>query len=96
MASSLNITTSFSGKNASGYLSAALLSGKSLQSGTIDIRDNIQFKEVVQVMSSDANLIKPGTCDFTATGTLPVSCIYLLLLTICLMKVFISSTFNFT
>lgn len=70
MASSLNITTSFSGKNASGYLSAALLSGKSLQSGTIDIRDNIQFKEVVQVMSSDANLIKPGTCDFTATGTL--------------------------
>jgi len=70
MASSLNITTTFSGKNASGYLSAALLSGKSLQSGTIDIRDNIQFKEVVQVMSSDANLIKPGSCDFSATGTL--------------------------
>ena len=70
MATNLNITTSFSGKASEGYLSAALLSGKSLQSGTIDIRDNIQFKEVIQVMSSDANLIKPGSCDFTATGTL--------------------------
>ena len=70
MATNLNITTSYSGKAAEGYMSAALLSGKSLQSGTIDIRDNIQFKEVIQVLSSDANLIKPGSCDFTATGTL--------------------------
>ncbi len=70
MATNLNITTTFAGKNASGYLSAALLSGKSLSSGTIDIRDNINYKEVIQVISSDANLIKPGTCDFSATGTL--------------------------
>ena len=70
MATNLNITTSFSGKNASGYLSAGLLSGKTLQSGTIDIRDNIQYKEVIQVLASDANLIKAGTCDFTPSGTL--------------------------
>lgn len=65
-----NITSSFTGKAASGYMSAALLTGKSLASGAIDIRDNIQYKEVIQVLSSDANLIKGGTCDFDASGTL--------------------------
>jgi len=65
-----NINSTFSGKAASGYLSASLLSGKSLASGAIDIRDNIQYKEVIQVLSSDANLIKGGTCDFDASGTL--------------------------
>ena len=68
-----NITTSYSGKASKGYLSAALLGGDTLASGTIDIRDNIQFKEVIQIISSDANLIKPGTCDFDATGTLTTS-----------------------
>ena len=71
MATSNNtINSSFTGKAASGYVSAALLSGKTLASGAIDIRDNIQYKEVIQVINSDSNLIKPGTCDFTATGTL--------------------------
>jgi len=68
-----NITSSFTGKAASGYLSGALLSGKSLASGAIDIRDNIQYKEVIQVLSSDANLIKKSTCDFDASGTLETS-----------------------
>jgi hypothetical protein len=70
LASTHNITTTFSGKAAQGYMSASLLSGKTLDSGAIDIRDNIKYKEVIQVISSDANLIKPGTCDFDATGTL--------------------------
>jgi hypothetical protein len=64
------INSTYAGKAASGYLTAALLSGKTLASGKIDIRDNIQFKEVIQVLNSDGNLIKPGSCDFTATGTL--------------------------
>lgn len=70
LSTSMNITTSFTGRAAQGYMSASLLSGKTLDSGAIDIRDNIKFKEVIQVLSSDANLIKPGTCDFDATGTL--------------------------
>lgn len=61
---------SYSGLKASGYLSAALLSGKTLSSGTVDVRDNIQGKEVIQVLASDANLIKNASCDFSATGTL--------------------------
>jgi len=71
MATSNNtINSSFTGKAASGYMSAALLSGKTLASGAIDIRDNIQYKEVIQVINSDNNLLKPGTCDFSASGTL--------------------------
>tara|TARA_R110002096_G_scaffold426615_1_gene636653 strand:- start:199 stop:1146 length:948 start_codon:yes stop_codon:yes gene_type:complete len=65
-----NINSSFTGKAAAGYMSAALLSGKSLASGAIDIRDNIQYKEVIQVLSSDANLIQSGVCDFDPSGTL--------------------------
>jgi len=60
----------YSGKKAAGYLSASLLSGKTLSSGTVDVRDNIQGKEVIQVLASDANLIKAASCDFSATGTL--------------------------
>ena len=70
MATTTSITTTYAGQAASGYLTAALLTGKSLASGAIDIRDNIKFKEVLQVFASDANLIKPGSCDFSATGTL--------------------------
>ncbi len=70
MATTHNITTTFSGKAAEGYLKAALLSGKTLASGAVDIRDNVQHKEVVQLLSSDANLVKPATCDFDPTGTL--------------------------
>ena len=70
MATSHNITTTYAGKASSPYLTAALLTGKTLASGAIDIKDNIKYKEVLQVISSDANLIKPGTCDFDATGTL--------------------------
>lgn len=70
MATSHNITTTYSGQASSPYLSASLLTGKSLASGAIDIKDNIKYKEVLQVISSDANLIKPGTCDFSATGEL--------------------------
>jgi len=74
MATSNNtINSSFTGKAASGYVSAALLSGKTLASGAIDIRDNIQYKEVIQVIGSNNNLLKPGTCDFTSTGTLTTS-----------------------
>ena len=60
----------YAGKKAAGYMSAALLSGKTLAAGVVDVRDNIQGKEVIQVLNSDANLIKDATCDFTATGTL--------------------------
>ena len=73
MATIHNITTTYSGKASGPYLRAALLTGKSLASGAIDIKDNIQFKEVMQLITSDANLIKPGTCDFDASGELTTS-----------------------
>jgi hypothetical protein len=70
MATTQNITTTYSGRNAQKVMEASLLSGDTLASGTVDIHDNIQYKEVIQVYSTDDNLIKPGTCDFDATGTL--------------------------
>jgi|TARA_B110000240_G_scaffold195761_1_gene246126 hypothetical protein len=70
LATTHNINSSFSGLAAKGYLEAATLSGDSLASGAISIHDNVKGKEVIQVLSADANLIKPSTCDFSASGTL--------------------------
>jgi hypothetical protein len=70
MATTNNITSTYAGKAAAGYIEAALLSGKTLDSGAVEIKDNIQYKEVIRKFASDANLIKAGTCDFSATGTL--------------------------
>ena len=43
MATSHTFTdNTYIGKKAAGYLSASLLSGKTLSSGTVDVRDNIQ------------------------------------------------------
>lgn len=73
LGTTMNINSSYSGKASAGYLSAALLAGKTLSSNVVDIRDNIAYKEVIQVLSSDANLIKPGSCDFSPSGTLTES-----------------------
>mgnify|MGYP003134099466 CR=1 FL=1 len=70
MATIHNITSTFTGKNAANYLRAALLTNKTMTQNAVDIRDNIQFKEVIQLITSDANLIKPASCDFNATGEL--------------------------
>ena len=43
MATSHDITTTYSGQAASPYLSAALLTGKSLASGAIDIKANLKY-----------------------------------------------------
>ena len=72
MATTQNITTTYAGEKAAGYLSAALLSGNSLDSGNIQIKPNIKFKEVLKRVSLD-DIIKDGTCDFTATSTITLT-----------------------
>ena len=45
------------------YISAALLSGKTLSEGAITVKPNVKYKEVVKKLATDA-IVKDATCDF--------------------------------
>ena len=72
MATTTSITTTYAGEKAAGYLSAALLSGATLDSGLITIKPNIKFKEVLKIVSTDG-IVKDASCDFDATSTITLT-----------------------
>ena len=73
MATSVSITSSFAGSFAGEYISAALLSGATLNNGGITIKPNVQYKEVIKKVATDSNVIKDATCDFTDTATITLT-----------------------
>lgn len=61
---SLNsLTTTYAGEFAGKYISAALLSGKTLADGAITVKPNVKYKEVIKKVDTTA-LIADATCDF--------------------------------
>lgn len=62
-----SITTTYAGEFAGKYISAALLSGKTLADNAITIKPNVKYKEVVKKVAS-TNFISDGSCDFSATA----------------------------
>ena len=72
MATTLNITSSYAGKAAGEYISAALLSASTIENGGITVRPNVLQKEVIQRIDVD-NIVKNATCDFTATSTVDLT-----------------------
>ena len=72
MATTTSITTTYAGEFAGKYISAALLSGSTLSKDLIKIKPNVKYKEVMKKVASD-DIVKDGTCDFTATSTLTLT-----------------------
>ena len=72
MATTTSITTSYAGEFAGQYISAALLSGTTLDNGLITVKPNIKFKEVIKKVSSD-DIVKDASCDFDPTSTLTLT-----------------------
>lgn len=72
MATTTSITTTYAGEFAGKYISAALLSGKTLSEGSITVKPNVKFKEVVKKLATDA-IVKDATCDFDPTSTLTLT-----------------------
>lgn len=72
MATTTSITTTYAGQFANQYISAALLSGKTLSDGAISIKPNIKFKEVIKKVST-ADLIANAGCDFADTGSVTLT-----------------------
>tara|TARA_R110000796_G_scaffold72972_3_gene164518 strand:+ start:9467 stop:10414 length:948 start_codon:yes stop_codon:yes gene_type:complete len=58
------ITTTYAGELAQAYISAALLSGKTLSENLIQIKENVKYKGVLKTLAS-SGLISAQTCDFT-------------------------------
>jgi hypothetical protein len=73
MATTTSITTTYAGEFAGKYISAALLSGDTLDKGNIEIKPNVKYKEVIKTFASDSNVIKDATCDFTDTATITLA-----------------------
>lgn len=61
-----SITSTYAGEFAGDYISAALLSGKTLSDGAITVKPNVKYKEVVKKITS-TNIVVDSTCDFTQT-----------------------------
>jgi len=72
MATTTSITTTYAGEFAGEYISAALLSGNTLENGAISIKPNIKYKEVIKKISTDA-IVKAATCDFDPTSTVTLT-----------------------
>ena len=72
MATTTSITTTYAGQFAGQYISAALLSGSTLDNGLITVKPNIKFKEVIKKVSTDG-IVKDSVCDFDPTSTLTLT-----------------------
>lgn len=72
MATTNNLTTSYAGEFAGKYISAALLSGKTLAEGNITVVPNVKFKQVMKKVATNG-IVKDSTCDFDPTSTLTLT-----------------------
>ena len=61
------ISTTYAGEFAGRYISAALLSGKTLNDGAITVKPNVKYKEVIKKLDV-GNIIANATCDFDFTA----------------------------
>jgi len=67
-----SVTTTYAGQFAGEYISDALFSASTLDSGAITIKPNIAFKEVVK-KAALSGVIKSATCNFTDVGNLTLT-----------------------
>ena len=64
--------TSYAGEFAGKYISAALLSAKTLDNGNVNIIPNVKYKEVIQRIEADS-IVNDASCDFTTSGSVSVT-----------------------
>lgn len=72
MATTTSITTTYAGESAGQYISAALLSGATIENGGVTVKPNVKFKEVIKKLSTN-DIVKNASCDFDATSTITLT-----------------------
>lgn len=66
------ISSTYAGEFAGKYISAALLSAKTLDNGYVNIIPNVKYKEVIQRIEADS-IVNDASCDFTTSGSVAVT-----------------------
>lgn len=66
------ITSTYAGEFAGKYISAALLSARTLDQKAIEIMPNVKYKSVIQRVDVDS-IVADATCDFTSAGTVTLT-----------------------
>jgi len=61
------ITTTYEGQYLGQLISAALLSGDTIEKGGITVKPNVKYKEVVKKLDT-TGIVTDATCDFTVTA----------------------------
>jgi len=72
MATTTSITSTYAGESAGQYISAAFLSGSTIENGGITVKPNVKFKEVIKKVSTN-DIVKDASCDFDATSTITLT-----------------------
>jgi len=72
MATTTTITTNYQGEFLQEYISAMLLSGKTLNEGAITIKPNVKHKATLKSLDL-TGAIADASCDFTDTGSLTLA-----------------------
>ena len=72
MATTTSITTTYAGESAGQYISAALLSGSTIENGGVTVKPNVKFKEVIKKLSTN-DIVKDASCDFDPTSTITLT-----------------------
>jgi len=72
MATTTSITTTYAGEFLNQYISAALLSGKTINDGAITLKPNVKYKEVIKKVAT-TDLIKNASCDFDASSSVTLT-----------------------
>tara|TARA_R110002020_G_scaffold394211_1_gene604290 strand:- start:615 stop:1538 length:924 start_codon:yes stop_codon:yes gene_type:complete len=66
------LTSTYAGEFSGKYISAALLSGSTLENGLITVMPNVKYKAVLQT-GALGDIVADATCDYSASGTLTLA-----------------------
>jgi len=72
LATTTNITTSYSGEFAGEYIAAALLSASTIDDGGLTVKANIAFKEVIKKLVT-GSLVTAAGCDFNPNSSVTLT-----------------------
>jgi len=68
----VSLTSTYAGEFAGKYISAALLSGSTLENGLVTVLPNVKYKQVLQT-GALGDIVANATCDYSASGTLTLA-----------------------
>jgi len=68
----VSLTSTYAGEFAGKYISAALLSGTTLENGLVTVLPNVKYKQVLQT-GDLGDIVANATCNYAGSGTLTLA-----------------------